>query len=136
MAMIDALRNTFTKDHVMLGERKAEVQKLSYVKYRKISAVAEKLPGVIFSLTVIPPDDYYQAALYAFNMVAEEIYDVVAVLSDIDVEYLREHAGVTEIIDYLVLTYKRNNFAETIKNVRSLLPEETTNSPQEASRKA
>lgn len=109
--------------YLMLGEKEVEVPKLNYRKYKQMQDVIATLPGVVFSLIVSPPEHYYQSALTALDMTIDEIYGITAILSEIDREYLDEEAGVNEVIDYLVATIKKNDFAQTVKNVKSLLPE-------------
>lgn len=127
------MRNIFLKDAVMLGDERVEVKKLTYNKYRKMSDAFQKLPGVIFSLLTTPDEYYYQSAIAALDMTAEELIEVVAVLSEVDAEYLKEHAGLNEIVDYLIYTYKRNDFAKTVKNVQSLRTEMTEKEDPKAS---
>lgn len=111
-----------SRGYVTLGDKKVEVPKLNYRKYKQMQDVVQMLPGVIFSLIITPPDNYYQMALVALDETIDELYGIVAVLSEIDREYLEEEAGVNEVIDYLVATIKKNDFAKTVKNVKSLLP--------------
>lgn len=55
---------------------------------------------------------------------------MVAILSEIDVEYLKDNAGINEVIDYVVATIKKNDFEKTVKNVRSLLPAKPEKAPK------
>jgi hypothetical protein len=125
MAIKDALRLAFNKGYVQLGDNRAEIPKLTYAKYKKLDGILNQIPGLTFTLMMTPKEQYFETALAAFDIALEEAYDVVAALSDTDADYLKENAGITEVIDYIVLTAKKNNFAETVKNVRSLLPEQT-----------
>jgi hypothetical protein len=124
MAIKDALRLAFNKGYVQLGDKRADVGKLTFAKYKKLDGVLNQIPGLTFTLMVTPKEQYFETALAAFDIAIEEAYDVVAVLAEIDADYLKENAGITEVIDYIVLTAKKNNFAETVKNVRSLLPKD------------
>jgi hypothetical protein len=124
MAIKDALRLAFNKGYVQLGDNKSEIPKLTYAKYKKLDGILNQIPGLTFTLMMTPKEKYFETALAAFDIALEEAYDVVAALSDTDADYLKENAGITEVIDYIVLTAKKNNFAETVKNVRSLLPEQ------------
>ncbi len=110
----------------MLGDREVEVPKLTYTKYRRMIEVSSQLPGAITTLIFTPEEERASTALHLFDIVAEEIFEATAVLSEIDAEWLKNNASITEVADYLVWTYKRNNFAETVKNVRSLLRKEPT----------
>ncbi|WP_078390724.1 hypothetical protein [Shouchella patagoniensis] len=116
--------------YLMLGEKEVEVPKLNYRKYRQMQEVISTLPGVIFSLIVAPPEHYYQSALTALDMTIDQLYGIVEILSEIDREYLETEVGVNEVLDYLVATVKKNDFAKTVKNVKSLLPETTEGNTQ------
>ncbi|UTR05142.1 hypothetical protein MM326_13600 [Alkalihalobacillus sp. LMS6] len=120
------------KTTLTLGDKRVDAQKLTYKKYKKMQDYVQNLPGNIFSLMLTPQEDFYQTALVIFHHNLNELYDVVAVLSEIDREYLDEHAGVNEVIDYLVATVKANDFQSTLKNVKSLLPEKTNPVPEQA----
>lgn len=122
------IRGLFTRggtDYVMLGDQKAEVKKLTYTKYAAMRDVIDTIPGIVFSLTISNPDNWFTEVYAALDITIEEFYGLVAILAEIDVEYLKDNAGINEIIDYVVATIKKNDFAKTVKNVRSLLPEQT-----------
>ncbi len=122
------IRGLFTRggtDYVMLGDQKAEVRKLTYTKYATMRDVIDTIPGIVFSLTISNPDNWFTEVYAALDITIEEFYGLVAILAEIDVNYLKDNAGINEIIDYVVATIKKNDFAKTVKNVRSLLPEQT-----------
>ncbi|GAF22724.1 hypothetical protein JCM19047_2490 [Bacillus sp. JCM 19047] len=103
------------KTALTLGDKRVDAQKLTYNKYKKMQDYVQNLPGNIFSLMLTPQEDFYQTALVIFHHNLNELYDVVSVLSEIDREYLDEHAGVNEVVDYLVATVKANDFQSTLK---------------------
>jgi hypothetical protein len=69
-------------------------------------------------------EDFYETVFAAVEIAMDEFVSVVSVLSGFDRDFIEKEAGITEIVDYIILTAKKNNFAETVKNVKSLLPKQ------------
>lgn len=123
--MLDKLKNAITSDNaVYLGNKKVDVKKLTPNLWRKLFGTLDRLPGLIMQVVLAPKEDFYSYVLSACDIALDEVEAVVSVLSGIDKEYIAEHAGLDEIIDYLVKTAKKNNLNSVVKNVKSLLPEQ------------
>lgn len=110
------------KDTVELGGKRVNIQKLTYVKWRELFDAIDTLPGIIVNVLLAPKESFYETVLVAFDFALDEIYRVVAILSGLDETYLKENAGINEVAEYLVLTAKKNDFNNVIKNAKSLLP--------------
>lgn len=110
------------KDMIELGGKRVNIQKLTYVKWRELFDAIDTLPGVIVNVMLAPKESFYETILVAFDFALDEVYRVVAILSGLDEDYLKENAGINEVAEYLVLTAKKNDFTSVIKNVKSLLP--------------
>ncbi|KMJ58076.1 hypothetical protein AB685_14815 [Bacillus sp. LL01] len=112
-----------TNDYEMyLGEKRVSINKLTPNRWRTLFETIDTLPGLILQVIAAPQENFHAYLISACELAMDEIVKVVAVLSDIDEDYLNEHVGVDELVDYLTRTFKRNNLGETIKNVKSLLP--------------
>jgi hypothetical protein len=105
-----------------LGEKRVEINKLTPKRWRQLFATIDTLPGLIVQVITAPQEDFYAYVVSACDIALEEVVKVVAVLSELDEEYINENVGVDELITYIARTAKRNNLAETLKNVGSLLP--------------
>ena len=107
---------------MMLGEKRVKIEKLTIVKWRELFEVVDKLPGLIVQVLTASSDDFYAYVVTALDLAADEISQIVSVLSGVEAEYLQESVGVDELIEYLARTVKRNRLDGVVKNVQSLLP--------------
>ncbi|MBX6361281.1 MAG: hypothetical protein IRZ03_14515 [Acidobacterium ailaaui] len=113
------------EDAVMLGEKKAKIVKLTPAKFKELITATNAIPMFLLHALAAPRDSQETFVSY-MTEVALSLFDdvvrIVAILSDIDEDYLKENAGINEIIDYLAKTLQKNNLNEVLKNVKSLLP--------------
>lgn len=109
-------------NYAYLGEKRVEIKKLTPNKWRQLFQAVDNLPGIIVQVLTAPQDDFYAYVLVALDEAVEEIVQIVAALSNLDVDYITENVGFDEIVDYLAKTVKKNNLDAVLKNVKSLLP--------------
>jgi hypothetical protein len=114
------------KDSVELAGKRVQIKKLTYVTWKELFETIDTLPGIIVNVILAPKESFYETVLVAFDFALDEVYRVVAILSGLDETYLKEHAGINEVAEYLVLTAKKNDFTNVIKNAKSLLPKAKT----------
>jgi hypothetical protein len=114
------------KDSVELAGKRVQIKKLTYVTWKELFETIDTLPGIIVNVILAPKESFYETVLVAFDFALDEVYRVVAILSGLDEDYLKEHAGINEVAEYLVLTAKKNDFNNVIKNAKSLLPKAKT----------
>jgi hypothetical protein len=105
-----------------LGEKRVEINKLTPKRWRQLFATIDTLPGLIVQVITAPQEDFYAYVVSACDIALDEVVKVVAVLSELDEDYINDNVGVDELVQYLLRTSKRNNLNEVIKNVSSLLP--------------
>lgn len=121
--MLNKLKNSLMNENQMyLHEKRVEVPKLTPEKWKQLFERLDLLPGLIVQVFLAPKDEFYATVLSVCNLALDEVTDIVAVLSDVDEDYLRENVGLNEIVDFLFKTIKRNRIDETAKNLKSLLP--------------
>ena len=112
-----------TNDHEMyLGEKRVSINKLTPNRWRTLFDTIDTLPGLILQVITAPQENFHAYLISACELAIDEVVKVVAVLSDVDEDYLNEYVGLDEMVEYLSRTAKRNNLADTVKNVTSLLP--------------
>ncbi|KIL46931.1 hypothetical protein KP77_25000 [Jeotgalibacillus alimentarius] len=121
---------------VLLGDKKAEVKKISPDLFKKLTQSIDVLPNLLIQVFTANQDDRVTTGLLAAEVGLDEVVRIVSLLSDIDEDYLHKKAGVSELVRYLMLTYKRNDFEAVLKNVKSLLHKNLTDSNQEIKQKA
>ncbi|KAB2335902.1 hypothetical protein F7732_00490 [Bacillus mesophilum] len=113
-------------NEIYLGDKKAEVKKLTPTLWKQLFGTIDKLPGLIMQVMLAPKKDFYSYVLMACDVALDEVVEITAVLSGIDKQYISDKAGVDEIIAYLMKTAQKNNLNEIVKNVKSLLPKKKT----------
>jgi biotin-(acetyl-CoA carboxylase) ligase len=112
---------------MMLGEKRVKINKLTPNKWRDLFVTVDKLPGIIVQVITAPQDDFYAYVINGLDIAMEELIHIVAILSEIDEEYIDAEVGVDEIFEYLARTVKRNRLDSVVKNVKSLLPKLSDN---------
>lgn len=107
---------------ISLGKYTVKVAKLTPAKWKQLFATVDKIPGLILQVLSAPKTDFYSYLLSAVEIALDEIVAIVAMLSEVDSEYIHEEVGTDELIEYLALTIKKNRLDSQVKNVMSLLP--------------
>lgn len=117
-------KNLFSpnENQMFLHEKKVEIPKLTPDRWKLLFEKVDLLPGLIVQVLLAPKEDYYSTMISAVQLAMDEITEAVALLSDLEVEYIRKNVGLHEIIEFLVKTVKRNQLGEAAKNLKSLLP--------------
>lgn len=113
---------TLGENEMILGDKRVKINKLTPNKWRQLFEAVDKLPGIIVQIITAPQEDFYAYVINGLDIAMDEFIHIVAVLSDIDEEYIREEVGVDEIFEYLARTVKKNRLDSVVKNVKSLLP--------------
>ena len=113
-----------TKEVVLLGRKRAKVLKLTTELFLELMRVVETLPGLIVQVVMTPKGKMLETAIVAGEIAMDDILELTSILSGIEKDYLRKEAGISEIVEYLALTYQKNDFFNMIKNVKSLLPKD------------
>ncbi|WP_242634659.1 hypothetical protein [Bacillus timonensis] len=122
--MLNKFKNALTNENSLyLGDKKVEVKKLTPAMWKKLFSTIDQLPGLIVQVLLAPKENFYPYVVQACEIAMDEVVQIVSVLSGIDQEYLNKNAGLDEIIKYLVRTIQKNNLQDTVKNVKSLLPQ-------------
>jgi hypothetical protein len=105
-----------------LHDKRVKIEKLTIVKWRELFAVVDKLPGLLVQVLTAPQVDFYSYVITALDISLDEIANIVAVLSGLDIDYIKNNVGIDEMFEYLVRTVKKNHLDSVVKNVQSLLP--------------
>jgi hypothetical protein len=122
------VRKLFTKitalseNEMYLGDKRVKIEKLTIAKWRQLFETVDKLPGLVIQILTAPQDDFYAYVLSALDIAFDEVAQVVAILTGLEVDYIVEHVGIDELFEYLARTVKRNRLDSVVKNVKSLLP--------------
>lgn len=112
------------ENQMLLHEKKVEIPKLTPDRWKQLFETVDMLPGLIVQVLLAPKEDFYSTVVSVIQLAIDEVTEVIAVLSDIEVEYIRKNVGLHEIIEYLTRTIQRNKLGEVSKNLKSLLPKQ------------
>lgn len=117
-------KNLFSnnENQMFLHEKKVEIPKLTPDRWKQLFEKVDMLPGLIVQVLLAPKEDFYSIVVSAAQLAMDEVTEMVAILSDLEVEYVRKNVGLHEIIEFLVKTVKRNQLGDMAKNLKSLLP--------------
>ncbi len=111
------------ENEMYLHEKRVEISKLTPVKWKKLFGTIDTLPGIVAQVIMSSgTDNYFATILTALDLALDEVIVVVALLADVDEDYINENVGIDEIIEYLKRTVELNRLDTAVKNVKSLLP--------------
>jgi hypothetical protein len=122
--MLNKLKNSLlaNENQMILHEKKVEIPKLTPDRWKRLFEKVDMLPGLIVQVLLAPKEDFYTVVVSACQLALDEVTEMVSLLSDIDVEYIRKNVALHEIIEFITRTVKRNKLDEIGKNLKSLLP--------------
>lgn len=121
--MFKRLKDTMLNDNQMyLHEKKVDIPKLTPERWKKLFEKVDLLPGLIVQVILAPKENMYSTLITACELAMDEIIEVVALLSELDEEYIRNEVGLDETIEFLARVVKRNRLNDAVKNLQSLLP--------------
>lgn len=120
--LFEVLKQDNNASAIKLGGKTVTVKKLTPVKWKELFSVVDNLPGLIIQVMTAPQKDFYATVLHAFDLALDDIVKVVSILSEVDEDYLKNNAGLDEIVEYVALTVNTNRLDKTVKNLKSLLP--------------
>jgi len=115
--------NLFRKDRVQLGKKQVEIPKLTRARLKKLTEHIGTIGELLVKLFMTPEQDRAVFIVAAADVTIDEIYELTSLLSDIPIEYLDKHAGLTECTEFLKLTWERNDINTALGNVNSLIPQ-------------
>ncbi|WP_366160557.1 hypothetical protein ABXS71_16815 [Bacillus infantis] len=123
--MINKLkRSMINNDNEMfLYEKKVEIPKLTPERWKRLFEKVDMLPGLIVQVLLAPKKEFYTVVVSACQLAMDEVVEMVALLSDLEAEYIERHVALNEIIEFLARTVKRNKLDEMSKNLKGLLPQ-------------
>lgn len=120
------------KETHQLGDKKVKIRKITPALYKDLTESMDILPGILFDAflqfhTTQDKKDVFAYILAGTSVVTDELVKVTSKLSELDEDYLMNKAGLSEMINYLYKTVKKNNLDDAIKNLLSPLMNQLTN---------
>lgn len=121
--MLNKFKNSFLGNEMYLHEKKVEIPKLTPDRWKRLFEKVDMLPGLIVQVLLAPKKDFYTVVVSACQLALDEVTEIVALLSEVEVEYIRKNVALHEIIEFLTKTVQRNKLDDMAKNLKSLLPQ-------------
>lgn len=114
-------KSAVSGDGVFLGDKLVEIPKLTPAKYKLLFGRIETLPQVIAHIvSARGKSDFMSTALIGVDIALDEVVEVIAILTGIESEYIRENVGINELTTFIVQTLEKNDLSATIKNFRAV----------------
>jgi hypothetical protein len=110
------------KDRVQLGDKRIEIPKLTRARLKKLTDHIGTIGDYLVKLFLTPENERVVFIVAAADIAIDEIYELTALLSDLPIEYLDEHASLAECAEYLRLTWEKNDINKALGNVSGLIP--------------
>ncbi|REK68004.1 MAG: hypothetical protein C6P35_03270 [Cohnella sp.] len=112
----------FKKERVQLGQKQVEIPKLTRARLKKLTEHIGTIGDFLVKLFLTPENERAVFIVAAADIAIDEIYELTSLLSDLPIEYLDEHASITECTEFLRLTWERNDINAALGNVSGLIP--------------
>ncbi|MFY2157853.1 hypothetical protein ACOSZF_19785 [Cytobacillus firmus] len=123
--MLNKFKSSLLGNEMYLHEKKVEIPKLTPDRWKRLFEKVDMLPGLIVQVLLAPKKDFYTVVVSACQLALDEVTEIVAILSEVEVDYIRKNVALHEIIEFLTKTVQRNKLDEMAKNLKSLLPQKT-----------
>lgn len=109
-------------EYAMLGDKSVKVPKLTPEKYKLLFERVNVLPQLIVRMLAAKhSDDFAATAIVGAGIALDEAVQLVAILADLEPEYIHQNADLAEITDFIRLTLEKNDLQRVIKNFRAVL---------------
>lgn len=120
--MLEKLLGKIKKDHVQLGAKRVEVPKLTRARLKKLTNHIGTIGDYFVKLIMTPEQDRAVFIVAGADVAIDEIYEITSLLSDLPIEYLDDKASISECIEFVRLTWEKNDMGQALGNLQSLLP--------------
>lgn len=114
--------NFFKKDRVQLGNKQVEVPKLTRVRLKKLTDHIGTIGDLLVKLFLTPENDRAVFIVASADVAIDEIYELTAIMSELPVEYLDEHASIGECSEFLRQVWEKNDMNTALGNLSGLIP--------------
>lgn len=114
--------NKPAEEYVYLGDKRVEIPKLTVAKWKALFTAVETLPQLILSvLSAKGSPSFGATAVVAASMALDEAINIVAAITGIEAQYIEDNASLTELVDFIAKTARKNDLHEAAKKFRAVL---------------
>jgi len=121
MNVISRLFNKSAGDAMVIDGQRVAIPKLTVGKWQELMGALESLPQLIVSvLGARHSEDFTTTALIGANLAADEIVRVIAILAELEPEFVKHHMSTYEMSEFIRRTVASNDMEATVKNFRAV----------------
>lgn len=114
-------------EYVTIGDQTVAIPKLTVEKWKALFGVIESLPQIIVSvLSSRNTSDFTATAVLGVTMAFDEAVKIVAILADLEPEYVAKEATLNDLFEFIRLTAEKNDLQRTVKNFNAVLGQLTS----------
>lgn len=108
-------------DVINFGGKSVEIPKLTIAKWKLLFDRIETLPSVLLNVFSARNTSDFSATLVAgLSLVLDEVVELVAVLTDLDKEWIEQNVDQNELIDFIAKTVEKNDLSAAVKKFRGV----------------
>ena len=90
----------------------------------------ETIPHIIMSvLAAHDSEDFTATVVVGAGLALDEAVGIVAILADVEPDFVANHADLSEISEFIRLTVEKNDLRNVVKNFRAVLAHLQPTSP-------
>lgn len=109
-------------DYVLFGETKVEIPKLTIEKWELLIENLETLPQIIVNVLSAKHEDNFTAKLVVgASLALSEVVKLVAVVTDLEEDFVRKNADHNSLYDFIKKTMKKNDLNTALKKFQTAI---------------
>lgn len=110
------------QEFVYFGEQRVEIPKLTVGKWKLLTENIESLPQILINVLSAKGSDNFTASLViGVSLAIEEIVTLVAVITELEEEFIYNNADHNDLMNFISKTVKKNNLTEAAKKFQAVL---------------
>lgn len=113
-------KETATITGVKIGEKTVIPRKITIAKWKQLFDSIQLLPQLFVTVVTAAPEDRVAYGITAMRESFTDMVRMTAILTELDEEYIIEHASIDQLIAFYRATIEENQFMELVKNVQNL----------------
>ncbi|RAU96841.1 hypothetical protein [Paenibacillus sp. YN15] len=112
--------NKTQNDAVYFGDTRVEIPKLTIRKWEALFETVESLPQLIVNVLAAKGSaDFTATLVVAAGMALDETVKIVAAITDLDADFIKDNAGLTELTDFIAKTAQKNDLSAAAKKLQA-----------------
>ncbi|MNC17768.1 hypothetical protein D3C75_656590 [compost metagenome] len=108
-------------DTVKIGGKPVQVRKITITQWYELFAAAQSLPEILISVLTAPAGQKMAYFLALIERALDDFVQVTAVLTGLDSQWIKDNAGLDELVTYILAVAQANDFSAVLKNVQGVL---------------